>query len=466
MVAARGLPRLCLALQLVPVSAIRAGTGLEQREQDVAAIDPVKQISSHEFESDFVLDLPRTLTRFAALPPSTTAPYLTVTLDWQPDGTQPNRRPGRQHFDQEAAALLEGREAHDPVTESLQADLEQITAYLDGDLPPSCRGVAIVACNAAGVFEAVPVGLPLPNAMTLGPTPALASLARLADDNETYAVLLADQREATLSLITQGQPERDVELQGTDFPRHQSQGGWSQRRYERRAEERMNAFARTIAEETQKAMDERGVQMLVLAGDEAITPPLNGAFHQTVQDRIVGTIPFDIRGSEQELIDATLPLVEQAEREREAAAVRAAKDGVGAGGAGAAGPEDVLTALQTGQVMTLVMTDDFTAPGWADFTFPVYGTGEVPAEHPAGGDVANIVPVALEEEMIRLAVQIGAEIEIVKTAVPVGTDELAEIPDADAAQPRSDTALELDEFGGVAAVLRYALDAGQSTADL
>lgn len=228
----------------------------------------------------------------------------------------------------------------------------------------------------------------------------------------------------------------------------------------------MNAFARTIAEETQKAMDERGVQMLVLAGDEAITPPLNGAFHQTVQDRIVGTIPFDIRGSEQELIDATLPLVEQAEREREAAAVRAAKDGVGAGGAGAGGPEDVLTALQTGQVMTLVMADDFSAPGWADFTFPVYGTGEVPSEHPAGGDIANIVPVALEEEMIRLAVQTGAEIEIVKTSVPVGMDELADIPDADAAQPRSDTALELDEFGGVAAVLRFALDAGQSTADL
>lgn len=428
----------------------------------MAASDPVKQISSYEHESDYVLDLPSALTRLAALPPSTTAPYLTVTLDWQPDGTQPNRRPARQQFGQDAAALMEGREAHDPVTESLRADLEQIEAYLDGDLPASCRGVAIVACHASGVFEAIPLGLPLPNAMTIGPTPALASLARVAEDNATYAVLLADQREATLSLITQGRAERDVELTGTGFPRHQSQGGGD----EGRAEERINAFARTIAEETQKAMDERGVQMLVLAGDEAITPPLNGAFHQTVQNRIVGTIPFDIRGSEQELIAATLPLVEQAEREREAAAVRAAKDGVGAGGAGAAGPEDVLTALQTGQVMTLVMADDFQAPGWADFTFPVYGTGEVPAEHPAGGDVANIVPVSLVEEMIRLAVQTGAEIEIVKSSVPVGADELAEIPDAADAQPRSDTALELDEFGGVAAVLRFALDAGQSTADL
>jgi hypothetical protein len=37
---------------------------------------------------------------------------------------------------------------------------------------------------------------------------------------------------------------------------------------------------------------------------------------------------------------------------------------------------------------------------------------------------------------------------------------------ADAPSTRTEAALELDALGGVGGVLRYALDAGQSTADL
>jgi hypothetical protein len=131
-----------------------------------------------------------------------------------------------------------------------------------------------------------------------------------------------------------------------------------------------------------------------------------------------------------------------------------------------AGPEDTLTALQTGQVMTLVMDDDFARPGWADFTMPLYGVGGVPGQHPAGGDAANIVPVALEDELVRLAIQIGAEIEIVQSPVPITAEERDRVPDADESPPRAQAALELDALGGVGGVLRYALDAGQPTADL
>ena len=299
-----------------------------------------------------------------------------------------------------------------------------------------------------------------------GPTPALATLARVAEDLAPYAVLLADQREAALSLITQATPARRVDVEGTDYPRKQSQGGWSQRRYQNRADERVEAFARTVAEETRRFLDEQRVGALALLGDEVITPVLMDAFHQTVTDRIVGTMEFDIRATESQVVEATLPVVAQAEREREAAAVQAVTDGVGAGTTGVAGPDDTLTALQAGQVMTLVMNDDFAAPGWADFSLPLYGVGDPPTEHPAGGDRASIVAVNLEEELVRLAIQTGAAIEIVKTDVPVTAAEQAAVPDAAAALPRSPAALALDALGGVSAVLRFALDVDQPTAEL
>ena len=67
---------------------------------------------------------------------------------------------------------------------------------------------------------------------------------------------------------------------------------------------------------------------------------------------------------------------------------------------------------------------------------------------------------------MRLALQIGAEVQLVRSAVPVGEEEQEQIPDADEPTPRSEAARALDELGGIGAILRYALDEGQPTADL
>jgi peptide subunit release factor 1 (eRF1) len=189
--------------------------------------------------------------------------------------------------------------------------------------------------------------------------------------------------------------------------------------------------------------------------------------HQSVRDQVIGTIPLDIRASEAEIIEATLPVAERAERERETELIDRIENGAGPGGGAVRGPDEILTALQTGQVMTLAMNEDFTAPGWADYSFPMYGVGAPPAAHPGGGHSANMVPVALEQEVIRLALQTGAESEIVKSAVPNSVLEDAEqLPDASAPVPRTEAARRLDALGGVGALLRYTLSDDQSTADL
>lgn len=90
----------------------------------------------------------------------------------------------------------------------------------------------------------------------------------------------------------------------------------------------------------------------------------------------------------------------------------------------------------------------------------------MPTRHPAGGKAANLVPAMLETELVRLALQSDAEIEVVIADVPVSAEELADVPQAEDGRPRSATALELDALGGVGAVLRFALDAGRSTAEL
>jgi peptide subunit release factor 1 (eRF1) len=308
----------------------------------------------------------------------------------------------------------------------------------------------------------------VPTRIVEWPTPALAPLVRVADDYPRFTVVQIEQREALVSIVDQTRPAARIEITGDAYPRHQAQGGWSQSRYQRRADERIEAFARAVAELTRKVVEAGAVDDVILMGDDVNLPPLRKALHPTVAARVIGTLPSAMHADLQELMGLTLPLIESVEREREWAAVQAVRDAVGASGPGVAGAEATLTALQTGQVQMLVMNDDLAGPAWADYTLSLYGAGNPLGHHPTGGDPARLVGVSLPDELVRLALQSKAEIEIVQTATPLAAAAQIDIPAGRGGTPngRSEAAQLLDELGGVGAVLRFALAEERPTADL
>src|SRR5829696_5716327 len=137
------------------------------------ATDPVEQIERHRIATNFETDLTGTLKRLAMLPPSTTAPYLTVCLDWRPEGTNPFRRLATRFFEDKSNDILAQLKAHTPPQEALSDAVARIKEFLDGDLSHSAHGVVIVAGGADHVFEPVALGVSVPNRITTGPTPAL-----------------------------------------------------------------------------------------------------------------------------------------------------------------------------------------------------------------------------------------------------------------------------------------------------
>src|SRR5215211_4912506 len=112
------------------------------------ATDPVEQIERHRFPNAFEADLNATLKRLASLPPSTTAPYLTVCLDWRPEGTNPSRRLATRFFEDQSDDLVGNLKAHTPPHEALSDAVARVKDYLDGELSPSAHGVVIVAGGA------------------------------------------------------------------------------------------------------------------------------------------------------------------------------------------------------------------------------------------------------------------------------------------------------------------------------
>ena len=397
------------------------------------ATDPVEQIRSEQRETPFTVNLRQRLHDLAHLQPSTEHEYVSVYIDWRPEGENPNVRPGKTILENEISDCRrklrdEGKDHRD-----FDADVDLITRFIEDGIDPAVHGIFILANNALNVFEVVQLAMPMETRLTLSPTPNLRSLMAIVEDYPRFAVLHADQHDASLFVINRFSPQSETSLESNEYPRKQHQGGWSQRRFQARQDERIHHFARAVAEETRRVLDEEKLDMLVLSVGEVFSSALQDEFHQTVKERIIGEISLQNHANEQDIVEAAHKLAEQAERGQEAEDIKALEDSLGAGNLGAAGPADVLGALNNGQVATLLMASDFEAMGWADFSMNLFGTGSLPTSHPAGGDKSELVKVDLAEEMVRLALATGANVEIVPSL----------------------SAARLHKHGGVGAILRF-----------
>lgn len=437
--------------------------------------DAIKRASGAVYESALTPGLGEVLQALAALPAQTEVPYVTASIDWTVDGWAPGktygaevkasqrrsggdahaegttRRIGRNEIAHELKKLVDAHGPRGPLFDAFLANSEQILNFLDSELDPSAHGAFVVAHAPTGLLETVALGMPIPTSLRVGPTPTLSKIARQIEDNPPYAVLLGDQQQANLTIVTRSRPAGSLSMTGSRWPKHQKQGG-AQQRYQERAENRIDTFVKDVAAVAEQEMQALGIQMVVVAGDEVFTSALNAGISKQLREKVVKTIALDIRSTEPEIVAATMPIIEEAERAKELADAKAVHGAIASDNRGAGGAIAVLQALGAGQVDRLIMNEDVEETGWADFTLGLYGAGAVPATHPAGGDVANLVEIDLDEELIRQAVQTGAAIEIIDIEVPVdGTH----VPKAGEPLPRSEAATILDQFGGVAAILRF-----------
>lgn len=428
------------------------------------------QVFDHPSVFDFAAD--ELLNHLANLPSRYDVPYLTVAMNWDVDGGNPARttapetkrsqpsgetgsdRPSMRMFEQEINRLIDEHGPRGPIFDALQQSKERIGNWLRDELDPSARGAFIVAHEPDGVMMATGLNLPIETSVSLSVEPRLYSLIRIVEDYPTYAVLQIDQSEANLSFITHGARDRLVKLESTLFPRKQSTGGLNQKRYRRRAEERMEAFARDTIAETEKALRETGVDVLILAGNEVMISIVRNEMPDGLTGITVDHIRMEPTAAPHEKVDMTLPIAEAAERQREFESVERLKNAIGAGEFGVSGASEVLRALQNGQADALIMNDTFAGDGWADYEMHVFGVGATPLEHPIGGDTSKITEVELRDELVRLALNTGAEVDIIHSGVPI---EESGVPEAGARQ--SDAATELAKLGDVGAVLRFAITA-------
>ncbi len=394
-------------------------------------------------------------------------PYLTVTLDYRPDGAQPNRRLAMRWLQDREQEMVEALGPRGAAFDTLAEGMQQVREALDGlDTEPP-QGIICVAQPATGEFRAIPLAVPVENSLTVAPRPMLAPLARVTAANPPFALLLADSKQAFLHTFALGTREREVSMYNAKA--HLRPGAVSNRMIEWKAlsaaEQQLENFAKAISEEIRRDLGEDQVQRLVIAADDQLTSTLRDHFPKELNAKVIDTVSADIRATPADLFALALPVVQEAQRATEEDVVqRLTTAALSPGGLGVFGVEETLAALQAGQVLTLVLADDFHAPGWVDDTLDLVGAGDPPAEHPAGGDAASLRAVDLTDEMVRLALMTGGTVTFVTTRDAEVTEDPNEAEETRG--ERQGAQHMLHEHGGVGAILRFRLDEGQVVPDL
>ena len=314
---------------------------------------------------------------------------------------------------------------------SLERDVERINAYLADEVNRSANGLAIFAAAGAGeFFDALQLAAPVDEHwLFIGSVPHIYPLARLADQYPRYASVLLDTHQARILVFGLGSVEKREEITGVKT-RRSSMGGWSQARYQRRAENFHLHHVKEVVETLDRIVRADNIEHVIIAGDEVVVPLLKEQLPPHLADKLVDVLKLERDAGEDEIVEATLEALRQKDAESDAERVAELIGAWQGNGLGVVGPEATLRALQMGQVDELLISGTAqelkAVQKLPDDAAP--GAVVVETSAPSSADESQL---KLSDELVTRAQQTGARVRII------------EDPNL------------LKEFGGVGALLRF-----------
>ena len=383
------------------------------------------------------MDLTEQLDRLARFGP---APYPVVSLYLDATAGQHGRDQFQTFVRKELRARADTYGAGTGERDSLDKDLERISAYLASGLQPSANGVAIFACNAGELFEALQLDAPVgENSLFIGDQPHLYPLARLISQHPRYAAVIADTHRARILVVAQGAVENAETIEGVKT-RRSSQGGWSQARYQRHLSNYHLQHVKEVVDALDRIVQRERLTAILIAGDPVVIPIFRDQLPKHLAEKVVDEMTLSTDAPEHEVLRASYEALQRLNDTTDRERVDAALSAYRAGGLGVVGPDETLLALTNGQVDELLITASLTNLGGLQGTRAAQmalandaGFSEPAVEPAAAGEAqrTDIGTVRLADELVSKAQQTGARITFIE-----------------------DPSL-LERYGGTAALLRY-----------
>ncbi|HEX2577049.1 MAG TPA: Vms1/Ankzf1 family peptidyl-tRNA hydrolase [Aquihabitans sp.] len=279
------------------------------------------------------------------------------------------------------------------------------------------RTLVVLAPSAGDPFVAE---LALPARGELARWAPLPLLGPVLADRQAavpHVVVRIDRTGADVVGVVGEEAVEEAEVEGDSYPIHRSSpGGWSQRRFQQRAESSWAENAAEVAEVVAAMAGRVDASFVAVAGDVRASTMLREALPPEVAavvQEVRGSRHAD--GSDDLTDDEVLRLVATAGAATTTALLREASAELAREGRAVSGPDDVLAALAAGQVAVLLVHEDVDDDRAAWF-------GPEPMQVGATADVVQAMGVAdpqrgrLLDVAVRAALGSGASIQVVPDA--------------------------------------------------
>ena len=241
---------------------------------------------------------------------------------------------------------------------------ESVLEEIDAQVPDAHRNgqCLCVIADAGGVLhvEHHPEE-PKQDVGIWGPLPSLVPLLEWRQSSLPHVLVLADRTGADVIGFRRERPAvvRETGNQDEDAAQKVRAGGWSQRRYQERAENVWEQNADAAATEVARLVERIGARLIVAAGDVRAVQLLRDALPRELTDLLVvadGSRAAD--GSADTTAEEATRLVADAVARDTVALVEKFREEKGQGDRAAAGAARTIEALAEGRVEVLLVNDD------------------------------------------------------------------------------------------------------------
>lgn len=231
-----------------------------------------------------------------------------------------------------------------------------------------------------------------------------------------FVTVLADRQGAGLTGYRRTGPDLHREAGGEDYPiRKPNAGGWSQRRYQERAQHTWERNAADAAEQVAALARRVDARLVVVAGDERAVTLLEEALPADLAERVhVVSGGRSADGSEAQFEEEARVAVELAVNADTDALLEKFREEAGQGDRAAAGPRDTLAALAMAAVDVLLVAPDGPDDARTAWFGPEPAQVAMTADDLRGMGVQAPTEGRLVDVGVRAALGTGAGIRVVE----------------------------------------------------
>ena len=256
------------------------------------------------------------------------------------------------------------------VHEEVVRDLERVQQFLRTPANlPSAQGLALFACEAIGLFEALPLPVVHRSRLAVDSTPLVRELASVEDEFGRLLTVVLDRTGARFFEVTAYECRelaglRADSTRGKRFHGDQSGPGWGEHTYNNRIRAEKQRHYEAIARELFAIDRRQPAHGIVLAGTGTEAGAVEPFLHTYLAERLIGTTRLNPKEATPAAVHAATLAVRQAwERETERGEVSEMMEALGSRWS-VNGIDPTLRALSRGQVRTLLVHADASEPGF------------------------------------------------------------------------------------------------------